>query len=217
MGNHGHTFKNLIGQAFGKLTVIREAGGGGKGNRILWLCRCECGTIKSVNSSCLIRGATKSCGCLRREFSSIRNSTHGMSKTAEYRIWSGMLDRCCNPNSKDANRYSKRGIVVCSRWYEFENFLADMGYRPNSNYTIERIDNDGSYSPKNCVWATAKKQARNRRNNHILLFKGQLKTIAEWSEIVGISYYVIHSRINSLNWDVERALITPPRKLSFKF
>ncbi len=136
------------------------------------------------------------------------NTTHGCRNTKVYRVWSGMLDRCRNPNGKDYQRYGARGIRVCESWYRFENFLRDMG-APPSGLMLERKDNGGNYCKENCVWATAKTQARNRRNNTLVAHQGKLLTIVEWAEELGFPRYTISKRLRR-GWSVERTLGTPP-------
>ena len=108
----------------------------------LWLCRCDCGTVRIVMRGDLVRGVTKSCGCLKREMCSararVRMLTHGMSSTPEYRVWCGMKKRCTNRHANRWKYYGGRGIRVCRRWQRFENFFADMGKRP-AGRTLDRI------------------------------------------------------------------------------
>jgi hypothetical protein len=138
------------------------------------------------------------------------STTHGGSRTPEYRSWCHMKGRCDDMNDKDYASYGARGIKVCKRWrHSFENFLTDMGPRPGPGYSIERIDNDGDYEPGNCYWATPEEQARNKRNNRVLTYDGKSLTVTEWSEVTGIGNSLIRSRIDDLGWSVDKALSVP--------
>jgi hypothetical protein len=119
-----------------------------------------------------------------------------------------MTARCYQPKCKEFRLYGARGITVCERWkgyHGFENFCADMGERP-SGTSLDRIDNDGQYSPENCRWATQRQQARNSRKNRLLTLGDRTACIAEWAEITGISQYTIRQRVAKLGWSDERAL-----------
>jgi hypothetical protein len=199
---HAHSFKDMAGQRIHMLTVVSYAGRDARGQAV-WLCRCECGTEKTVNGSNLRRGHHKSCGCLSR-----RKKPNSVSAETEFRAYCGMLARC--HGSRTPARYGKRGIKVCERWRAgFQFFIADMGVRPSDGYSIERIDNDGDYCPENCRWATAKEQARNRYTNRIIECFGLRLTLAEWAERTGISRITIASRLGLHGWSAEKALTTP--------
>lgn len=119
-----------------------------------------------------------------------------------------MIQRCGNPNSKRYADYGGRGITVCERWKSFAGFAEDMGPTFSPELSLDRIDNDGNYEPGNCRWATVVEQARNKRNSHRVTFLGQTKTIAEWSELLGLHYDTVHTRLGKQGWPVERALTT---------
>jgi len=146
--------KRIEGQKFGKLVAIRFSHM--RSNGAHWHCECECGGASIVRSALLANGTTKSCGCISKP--------HGMSYTAEHKAWSGMKERCLNPNNGAYKDYGGRGIKVCDEWLnDFIQFYKDMGPKPERDYSIDREDVDGDYCPNNCRWATPEMQARNRR------------------------------------------------------
>ena len=147
---------DMTGRTFGLLTVLGRSPNRPPSKQAQWLCRCECGGEVVANGSNLRRGKTQSCGCGRIK--------HGLAnKAPEYHVWEGIKQRCLNPDRAGYEYWGGRGITVCQRWMEFENFYADMGSRPGPGYSIERVDNDGNYEPGNCRWATASEQQRNTR------------------------------------------------------
>ena len=188
---------------YGRLTVLRRVPS--NNNHLRWLCRCSCGEEVSVQSSNLSSGNTKSCGCLQKELTALRFTTHGQRQTKEYVIWADLRKRCRNKKWKDYKNYGGRGITVCDRWERFENFLEDMGLRPEG-LSIDRINNDGNYEPDNCRWATSKQQNRNRRSSHLLSHRGETHCIVEWAEILDINAETLYTRINKLKWPIEKAL-----------
>lgn len=198
---HGGTLPlDLCGVRFGKLVprVFQRDQRGG----VRWQCDCDCGAVVSVASKNLLSGGTKSCGCRRHE---PIQATHGMHGTSTYNTWASMMQRCSNPRARFYSRYGGRGISVCGRWTSFENFYADMGPRPSTKHSIDRVDNDGNYEPGNCRWATRFEQARNRGNNHRLTLGGETMTMTEWAERTGLNCPTIRRRLK-LGWSTEDAL-----------
>lgn len=129
-----------------------------------------------------------------------------------YKIWVGMKSRCNNPNDRAYQWYGARGISVCPRWAEsFHAFAEDMGPRPSSKHSIERIDNNGNYCPENCKWATQTEQCRNTRANVKISFGDQTKTQVEWTEILNASESTICQRLKH-GWSAEKSVSTPLRK-----
>jgi hypothetical protein len=203
-----------IGQKFGRMTIL-EIVGKTKFNNIIVLCMCECGKSVEVIASKLVRGATKSCGCYKDELVGSRSTTHGMSGTRLYTIWASMKQRCSNPSSSPSHwhRYGGRGIAICDEWINsFENFrdwaLAN-GY--NDELMIDRIDNDGNYTPENCRWVTETVQQNNKMTNRFVEAFGERKTLAEWSrdQRCQVNYDILSDRVNKLGWDEIEAIFTP--------
>lgn len=167
---------------------------------------CVCGNIVKLRASKVNTGKQKSCGCLKRSILSTASSTHGMSKTLEFKTWSSMKTRCYNPKADSYEDYGGRGITVCDEWLNsFETFYKDMGNKPYKNAQIDRIDNSKEYSKNNCKWVSCHQNNRNKRNNKILTYKGNSKSLAEWAEMYGLRRDTLLYRINA-NWSVEKAL-----------
>lgn len=201
--------KDLTGQVFGRLTVKemapRETW---RSCKVEWICDCFCGgSLQAIGHSLKV-GHTKSCGCLHKDVLTKHGHAPLGARTSTYNIWASMRNRCFNPKYRLFKDYGGRGITVCDRWANsFENFLADMGERPEG-MTLERKDNDGNYEPSNCRWASRWEQACNRRNTVFLEYQGQRKPLAVWAKEFGISTKVLTARILK-GWEVERALTTP--------
>lgn len=199
---------DLSHATFQRLTVIAFAGYAHY--MAYWTCRCECGSIKDYRATSLKNGDTKSCGCLNQAMRAYRKTTHGKSKTVEYRIWLHMISRCHNKTDKSYPRYGGRGITVCDAWrYSFPTFLHDIGKRPTSKHSIERIDNNAGYSPENTIWATSDIQVRNTRRNVYLTHENVTLTLGDWAKRVGIKSHTLAARLR-LGWPLVTALTTTP-------
>lgn len=204
--------KNLIGCVFGRLTVVKFAGFTVKASLAHWECKCSCGEFATVCASNLINGIAQSCGCLHREKTGLLFRTHGMAHSSEYKCWSGMLQRCNNPQSKSYAAYGGRGIAVCDTWTEsFLAFYADMGTKPSSRHSIDRIDNDGMYCKENCRWATYRQQQNNKRASRILTVDGVSCSMTEWANKVGMEPHTLLNRLNR-GWPVAVAVNTPVKR-----
>lgn len=195
---------DIEGLYFGRLKVLFYYGT--KRKHAYWLCECACGGFKVVEGRSLRSGNTRSCGCISKP--------HGMTGKRIYRIWKNMKSRC-NWGSKDSvnfRRYQGRGITVCDEWKVFEVFLQwalDNGYQ--DDLTIDRIDNDGSYSPNNCRWVTRQRQSNNMSSNHYITYNGKSQTIADWARELKIKSDTLSKRIR-IGWTEEKALTTPVAK-----
>ena len=180
---------DMTGERYGKLVVIARSPVNNKQNKPLWVCKCDCGKYTTTTRRRLINGQTKSCGCYRRELSKEQHTTHGMKRTRLYRIWTGIKDRCLNPNSKYWNKYGGRGITVCEDWssdfVKFHDWSLANGYQ--DDLTIDRIDNDKGYSPDNCRWTSYLVQENNRGNNIRYEVDGEIITITDLCRREGLS------------------------------
>lgn len=161
---------SLVGLRFSRLTVIEETERKNAGRR--YICKCDCGVVKEVDGTAMTHGGTQSCGCLARERTAQRSIRHGhaspYTRTPTYRSWEAMIRRVTNPRAANWAEYGGRGISVCDHWKSFENFLEDMGERPDGT-TIDRINPNGDYEPGNCRWASAAIQSRNTRATKITM------------------------------------------------
>lgn len=159
---------DLSGQRFGKLVAVEATSKKSMSgrSRVYWLCHCDCGRTANVAAINLRNGMTRSCGC-RRVDVCVERIRHGDCRngtvTSEYRAWAAMMARCYRDGSKDYKNWGGRGIVVCKRWHDSANFVADMGRKPTPEHSLDRINNNGNYEPGNCRWATRSVQNSNRR------------------------------------------------------
>lgn len=196
------TIKDINGQKFGKLTAVKYLYV--KNGHAIWLCKCDCGNFTKVASNDLLKGGTKSCGCLQKE----SHTKHGKYKERLYNIYRGIKQRCYNHNRKRYKDYGGRGIKMCDEWLNdfmmFYDWSMANGY--DDTLTIDRIDNDGNYEPNNCRWVTPKQQVRNQRSNRNITINNETHCLSEWCEILGLKYSEIWKRINRFNWTIKQAL-----------
>lgn len=209
---------NLKGQIFGTLTVLgptRTKRYGTKNVTVFWLCQCICGSTKEVRGSDLRRGATKSCGCKRAESISANRRTHGQARvgnvSSEYKSWQDMKARCRNPKNVQYQNYGGRGIEIDPTWESFDTFFADMGPKPTEDHSIERIDNDAWYGPRNCRWATIVEQCKNKRTSRVVTYGGRTMIATDWAREVGLRPQILNGRLRD-GWSIEAALFTPLQK-----
>ncbi len=141
-----------------------------------------------------------------------KNEKHGKSRTPEFHVWQLMWRRCSVESDSAYKNYGGRGIKVCEEWRLFSSFYRDMGSRPSSSHTIERIDNDKGYEASNCRWATRAEQGRNNRRNVVIEFNGQKKVLTDWAAEVGLTVTALWKRLFKGGWTVEKALTTPKTK-----
>lgn len=184
-------FVYYIGRKYGDLTVIEYAFI--RCGHHYWVCECKCKNRKIVAGTTLNKGKVTSCGCVRGQEQMFK--PHGMSKTAEYRAWHQMIQRCVNPNIEHYPIYGGRGIEVCERWRKsFIAFFEDMGVRPKG-YSIDRIDTNGNYEPSNCRWADVTTQQSNKRNNTLITMpNGDVVTLTQAAKLSGIGFYCLQRR-----------------------
>lgn len=158
-----NVFKMIIGNKYNRLTAIEPTNQRIDG-KIVWRYLCECGKEHVTAGRDVARGNTKSCGCLQKEMSLKRSTTHGAKRNGKtlrsYSIWCGMKTRCKSGYEK-SHRYFDRGIIVCDRWLSYENFIQDMGEPPEGT-SLDRINNNGNYEPGNCRWADDLTQSANK-------------------------------------------------------
>lgn len=206
--------KDITGQRYGRLLVLRLARERKNGGSVWW-CRCDCGVEKEIRSGSLRKkngDKTVSCGCFQKEASSACHTTHGLSQTSDvYWTWVQMRYRCSSPSSDSYPSYGGRGIRVDPRWENFEIFMADMGPKPGPDYTLERVNNNGNYGPDNVIWATPKTQSRNKRTNRLLTYEGRTMCLADWAAEKNMSPITLWGRL-AANKSIAEALEKPVAK-----
>ena len=217
------SLKDEVGKTYGKLKVLEPVGRSRKG-KVIWRCQCDCGNICDVVGDNLRSGHTTSCGCSKEEANEITLSKradehyviHGQSDTELYHRWDMIVQRCTNPKCSVYGRYGGRGIAICEEWRHdfsaFRDWMVSQGWTDGCALTVDRIDNDGPYSPANCRLADRKTQMNNKSNNVVWTYDGRTMTMKQWSEYLGWTYStLVHRR--QRGWDVEDILSTPPKNI----
>jgi hypothetical protein len=201
-------FKDLTGKQFGRLIARQRdtTKPQGRPHRTFWICECICKNLVSVTTNDLLSGNTKSCGCFQRDQTSRANTKHGLRKDPLYMIYNGIKQRCENPRCKEYVYYGARGIRC--EWKSVVSFYRDMGAAYQPGLSIERRNNNGPYNKKNCTWATRMEQGRNKRNNRMITYQGDTRTMAEWNRYLKFPKNMLNSRIHR-GWSIHKALSTP--------
>ncbi len=203
------------GDRYGRLIILMTGKIPGT-YRYIAICQCDCGSnplpirIDALRKTYFGKGVkpTQSCGCLQLE----KATTHGLWNHPLYNIWRNMLYRCYNPMNKRWHRYGGRGLEVCHKWHDLKFFVEDMGPSHSPGLTLDRIDNDKGYFPKNCHWTNYKGQMHNTSQNVRLTHNGETHCLETWSRIIGICYGTLWSRLKTSKWPVDKVLTTPVRK-----
>lgn len=207
--------QNIIGNKYGRLTVQKLAYK--KSRRLYYTCLCKCGCKVDVRKDQLTRGVTKSCGCLQKDIAKKTMAKsmkkYGLSNHPLNRVFNSMKQRCYNKNNKGFKHYGGRGISICNEWINdfkaFYNWAIENGYK--SGLSIDRIDVNGNYTPKNCRFVSMKIQNINKESNVFIEYKGETRTLSEWCDKLNLKYTTTYMRLNR-GWDVEKAF---SRKLTF--
>ena len=185
-------FRPIVGQRFGQIVVLSEI------DKLKCVGRCDRGQTKEFYRSNLRSGKTTKC----------HPNPRNLARQRTLNVWHAMKSRCLRPHCPSYRVYNRQfgHIEICERWIKsFENFVTDMGYAPEG-LTLERINNDGNYTPENCRWATYQEQHRNKRTNLVLTHQGRSQTAIEWAAELGINSSTLYKRLNRSGWSVERAL-----------
>jgi hypothetical protein len=199
-------FQDLTGQAFSQLNVLGYAG------KSRWWCKCDCGVICIVPRGAFVTARQVSCGCYRRSNTSQLKLKHGATlgrtQSPEYRSYIGAKGRIQNRNHPAYPDYGGRGLEF--GFSSFEEFFTEVGAKPSKLHTLDRINNDLGYLPGNVTWSTKKEQARNRRSNRLLEWRGKTQSVSAWAEDLGIHRSALHLRL-SRGWLIENAIKTSVR------
>lgn len=205
----GKRFGRLVVEKFSHIRVYQNPKNQKIKNIIYYLCRCDCGNTKLISKYDLTcKRGTKSCGCLVAETCKNNFSTHSLRKHRLYHIWNDIKSRCTRKAEQSYYRYGARGIFICDEWkndfMSFYNWSMSNGYA--DNLTIDRIDVNGNYEPCNCRWATYTEQANNRRNNIIVTYNNETRTLKQWCGFLGVNYKLVWERMKKYNKTFEEAI-----------
>lgn len=209
---------NIANQRFGRLVALVQMATCGQSK---WLCKCDCGTELIVMANHLRRGNTQSCGCVRNEFSSLKYFTQKDGSRGgnrpEYALWARIKDKCNNPDNAAYEYYGGRGIRFYQGWADsFETFLEYIGPKPSTRHSLDRWpNNDGNYEPGNVRWAVMKQQNNNTRRTRRILYNGQVKSMMEWCEDLGLDYQLVSYRIDK-GIPIDKAFLAKPQDIRFK-
>ena len=193
---------DITGQKFNRLTAIKYVGKNDKGFK-QYLFKCDCGNEIVQSPYDIVKGRTKSCGCLKKENRGEHlphPTTHGQSKTRLYAIWCSMKQRCKH-NPKDSCYQWYKNVRLCKEWENFEPFYEwsmNNGYQ--EHLSIDRIDSKGNYEPSNCRWATTREQANNTSRNHSITYKGMTRNLGEWMHFFNKNGYAHYFYYHNKGW-----------------
>lgn len=201
--------RDLTGKRFGRWEVLEPCVRDVKDER--WLCACECGTKKPVKVHNLLRGASRSCGCLKVDM----QTKHGLSKDPLYKTWVSLRQRVTDTACRDYTNYGGRGITMEPEWqHDFKAFrdwvVENLGPKPSPTHSIDRKNNEfGGYIKGNLRWATVIEQQNNRRSNRLIEFRGDTLNLKQWCTKLGVNYGAVKMRLNAMGWTIEQALTIP--------
>jgi hypothetical protein len=203
-----------IGQRFNRLVITKVS----EQDRTKVVCQCDCGREHVTRVNPLVRGRTKSCGCLNKELTAERSRSHGYTSASQtpeitkvYRAWMHMKDRCLRPNTKKFKNHGGRGITIHGPWVvNFELFLKHVGVPEHTGLSLDRVDNELGYVPGNVRWATTQEQNNNKRTCRYVTYEGVTKNITQWAHEKGLNPRTLRARLFELGMPIDKAFTTRP-------